>query len=558
MAQDEESKKSHENMAFKIASNVAQGFFKIGPQRIGQIFAEVEKLTPGMSGGAWDNWCDRLAGGDNPLVDQDTADGLKGLSDYPFPWGGILMIMTIVKVKTTDLEALMNVYSLDRQYDVMRKTTPHPAPVDNLVRSMIIDPGRSTENRAELKKHGYSDTQIDNIVLSYYRTLDEGTLRILYLRDEINESRLYERMRELGYTDTRTGEMVKAWRTIPGPQDLLHMTAKEAFEPEMYTRLGLEDDFPSEHLPAMASHGLSEYWARKYWIAHWDQPSIGQGFEMLHRDEATLEEIDLLFRAIEMPPYWRQKLINIAYRPLTRVDVRRMFEMDIMNEQQVFDSYRFHGYNVENADYMTRFTVAYKHSHEKELTRGAIIESYNEGMISRTQAMDLLMEQDYSNDLADYYLTLEDFNRSKDLQKQRIANTRDEMLINQITSSTARTRLNQMGLRGETIDMYLETWELDRYQYQALPSKGELDNFLLKGIITQGQWRDVMNRHGYSGPHVQWYLDEMQRELEVTRRMPTKADLIKWFKGGNITEGEYREDMGRLGYAERYINLYMS
>ncbi|HDY86519.1 MAG TPA: hypothetical protein ENH82_00205 [bacterium] len=62
----------------------------------------------------------------------------------------------------------------------------------------------------------------------------------------------------------------------------------------------------------------------------------------------------------------------------------------------------------------------------------------------------------------------------------------------------------------------------------------------------------------YSGPHVQWYLDEMQRELEVTRRMPTKADLIKWFKANSITEAEYREDMGRLGYAERYINLYMT
>ena len=558
MAQDEASKKSHENMAFKIASNVAQGFFKIGPQRITQIFKEVEKLTPGMSGGKWDDWCDGLAAEPNPLCDQDTANTIKEFSDQKFPWGAILMVMTILKVRMADLEAVMNIYTLDRQYKYMGKTTPHPAPVEALIRSAIIDPGRTTENRVQLKKHGYDEEQINNLFLAAYRTLDEGTLRILYLRDEIDETRLYERMRELGYTDTRTGEMVKTWRVIPGPQDLLHMTAKEAFEPEMYTRLGLEDDFPSEHLSAMASHGVSEYWARKWWIAHWDQPSIGQGFEMLHRDEATLEEIDLLFRAVEMPPYWRQKLINIAYRPLTRVDVRRMFEMDIMDEQQVFDSYRFHGYNVENADFMTRFTVAYKNSHEKELTRGAILESYNEGMISRTEAMNLLLEQDYSNDLADYYLTLEDFNRGKDLQKQRIANTRDELLINRITAGTARTRLNQMGLRGETIDMYLETWELDRYQFQALPSKGELDNFLLKGIITQGQWRDVMHRHGYSGPHVQWYLDEMQRELEVTRRMPTKADLIKWFKANSITEAEYREDMGRLGYAEKYINLYMT
>ncbi|GAH48545.1 unnamed protein product, partial [marine sediment metagenome] len=285
------------------ASNVAQGFFKIGPQRITQIFKEVEKLTRGMSGGMWDNWCNKLA--EKDLVDQDTADSLKELSDYPFPWGAILMVMTILKVKMTDLEVLMNIYSLDRQYDVMGRTTPHPAPVQVLVQSAIIDPGRTTENRVELKKHGFDETQIDNLFLAAYRTLDEGTLRILYLRGEIDESRLYERMRELGYTDIRTGEMAKTWKTIPGPADLLHMVAKEAFEPDMYTLLGLDQGFPTEQMPSMEAHGLSRYWAEKYWIAHWDQPSIGQGFEMLHRDVIGLPELDLLFRAVEIPPYWR-------------------------------------------------------------------------------------------------------------------------------------------------------------------------------------------------------------------------------------------------------------
>ncbi len=558
MAQDEASKKSHENMLFKVAGQVAQGFFKIGPQRITQIFKEVEKLTPGMSGGMWDNWCDRLAAEPNPLCDQATANSLKELSDKPFPWGAILMLMTILKVKLSDLEAIMNIYTLDRQYAEMAGATPHPAPVGDLVRSAIIDPGRTTENRAQLKRHGFDEEQINNIFLAQYRTLDENTLRVLYMRELITEERLFERMRELGYTDTRTSELVQTWQVLPGPQDLLHMVAKEAFEPTMYEYLGLNDEFPIDQVAHLEKQGINRFWAEKYWIAHWDQPSIGQGFEMLHRDVIKPFELDMLFKAVEIPPFWRDKLTQIAYSPLTRVDVRRMFEMDIMDEQQVFDSYRYHGYSPENADFMTRFTVAYKHSHEKELTRGAILESYNEGLISRSQATDLLLEQDYSQDLADYYLNLEDFNREKSLQKQRITNTRDEMLLGRITSSTARARLNTMGLRGEAIDLYLETWELDRYQYQALPSKSELDNFLIRGIINQGQWHDVMIRHGYTMPHQLWYLEEMKRELEVTRRMPTKADLLGWYKKGKITVEEFRTDMRLLGYADKYIELYIS
>ncbi len=54
------------------------------------------------------------------------------------------------------------------------------------------------------------------------------------------------------------------------------------------------------------------------------------------------------------------------------------------------------------------------------------------------------------------------------------------------------------------------------------------------------------------------YFDEMQRELEVTRRMPTKADLGIWYKKGTLTREQYFEDMRRLGYADRYIELYIT
>lgn len=554
MAQDEASKKAHENMLFKVAGQVAQGFFKIGPQRVTQLFKALEDLTPGLSNDAWSRWCDRLV--TSKLADQDTANQLKELSGYPFPWGGIMLLMTIVKVKLTDLEAVMDVYALDRQYDVLGNTTPHPAPIDNLVRSMIIDPGRARENRAELKKHGFDETQIDNIVLSYYKTLDEGTLRTLWLRDEINESTLYERMRELGYTDQRTQEMIKTWKVIPGPQDLLHMVAKEAFEPDMYQRLGLLDDFPTEQLPSMEAHGLSRYWAEKYWIAHWDQPSIGQGFEMLHRDEATLAELDLLFRAVEIPPYWRQKLINIAYTPYTRVDVRRMHELNIINDSQLIRAYMDLGYDSEKALNMANFTIRFNADKEIGLTRAATLESYSEGLISRTEARAILLEQDYSSELADYYLTLEDYNRDKSLQKGRIDNLREQFMLNIINPSQARNSLNSMGLRGETIDLYLETWELDRYKFALLPSKSEIDRFLVKGIINQGEWRNIMSRHGYSPAHQSWYLEDMKREIEVSRRLPSKTDIGVWYKKNVISQTQYFAEMRELGYSEHYIQQY--
>ncbi|KKL86652.1 hypothetical protein LCGC14_1942610, partial [marine sediment metagenome] len=286
----EASDTNQQNFIIRIANRVAGSIAEAMPGIADAAYGAAVTLFPKIRQEAWDRFTNELVS--KGLVDQDTADRIKPLSGYPFPWGNILPMLAILQTKMTDLKSVMEIYSLDRQYDAMAQTTPHPAPVDALVAAMIIDPGRATENRAQLKKHGFSDLQIDNIILAHYRTVDEGTLRTQFLRGIITESRLYERMRELGYTDERTGEIVQTWVMLPGPGDLFMMVAKEAFEPDIYTTLGLDQEFPSDQVKWLKQQGISQAWAEKYWIAHWDQPSILQGFEMLHRgviDNSTLD-----------------------------------------------------------------------------------------------------------------------------------------------------------------------------------------------------------------------------------------------------------------------------
>ena len=556
MATKETAEKSNANFLWKLADKVAGSFIVRIPAAVPLIYKATKGLTTAFTNEGWDNWADKLV--TEGLIDQDTADRLKPLARYSFPWGGILMILTLLKVKMTDMSATLDIYALDRQYDIMAQTTPHPAPVDNLVRSMIIDPGRATENRAQLKKHGYSDLQIDNIILSYYRTVDEGTLRTLFLRGKIDTSKLYERMRELGYTDTRTAEIIQTWVVLPGPQDLFMMVAKEAFEPDIYTALGLDDEFPVEQVKWLEQQGISREWAEKYWIAHWDQPSIGQGFEMLHRNVIKPPELDMLFRAIEIPLFWRDKLTKIAYRPYTRVDVRRMHAMDELKDADLIVAYMDQGYDADKALKMANFSIKLKADGETQLTRAAILESFRESLITRSQAVALLVEQNYDNDLADYYIELEEFRRDKKLRDQKIDNLRDQFLLSQISQSAVRDQLNQLDLRGEKVDSLMETWALDAYKYAAIPSKSDLDSFLSKGIISEGQYRDYMARHGFSAILTSWYLEDMQPGAGVRDRLPTKADLGKWYKKMTILEDRYRSEMALLGYSDDYIDLYFN
>ncbi|GAG78096.1 unnamed protein product, partial [marine sediment metagenome] len=86
-------------------------------------------------------------------------------------------------------------------------------------------------------------------------------------------------------------------------------------------------------------------------------PSPQQGFDMLHRGVISDDELNMLLRALDVMPFWRDKLTQIAFRPLTRVDVRRMYKQGVLTETEVYESYLIAGYNEQNAERMAEFTV---------------------------------------------------------------------------------------------------------------------------------------------------------------------------------------------------------
>ncbi len=554
MGADDAAGKSSENMLFKIANAVAQGFIKGSDSWLASLLAAFEIQLPHPGPESWDVWVNQLI--KDKRCDESTGDLLKELYRYPFPLNMIYFVIMVLKVSMTDIEAGLDIYSLGQQYDKMVATTPHPAPVSDLVRSMIIDPARATENRAKLKEHGFNDTQIDNIILAQYRVVEEGVIRTNFLRKNITEEIMYERMRELGYTDMRIKEIILTWKVIPGPQDLFTMVAHEAFEPDIYKTLGLDKEFPDAQLAFMEANGISREWAIKYWIAHWEQPSIGQGFEMLHRNVITPGELDLLFKAVEIPDFWRDKLTQIAYNPYTRVDVRRMHDMGVLSDEDLYQAYKDIGFDHDKALNMVRFTLRFNDNNNKELTRGTIVSSYKKNLISRSEATDLLTSQDYTLDLADFYLSVADFEIASESQDLLLDNAREEYLLSRKTESVTRDTLNKLGLRGENINALLETWKLDIYKYESIPSKSDLDKFLVKGIITEGQYRAFMQRHGYSSVITSYFLQDLTPELGSPGRNPTRTDINNWYADGVILEPEWRTEMAAQGYSSKHIDYY--
>jgi len=480
-----------------------------------EIVARIAKGISGWLGGAEKaQWGAMLEGYvANGLIDQDTYNELMKLRNLPSPLDQFMFVRTLFSLASSYTDLKLYGASTDMRHAIYSKDSPELPRPEEVMAAAFIAPEKIGEVRELLKQSGFSEKHIDLLFLSLYRLYDEGTIQALFLRGVLTEDQMFMRMRELGYTDTRIKEMIQAWSIIPGPNDILHMVAKEAFEPDMVRLMGLEDEFPTEQTEWLKKQGLSEFWAMKYWAAHWEMPSIQMGYEMLHRrdpdkpDQAIIgkAELDMLYKTVEIPPYWRDKLTKIAYTPYTRVDVRRMHDMGVLTDEELIWSYKELGYDDEHALNMARFTVAYNKSHDKELTKSNIVTGFKNKLISKADAIEMLTGIDYSPDQAEYFIVLEEYKEAESYQNDLVDNVKTRYQNNFINDFECRARLNQLNLPAEQTAILMDKWKLKKMIDVKLPSKTDLDKFLKNGIIDIDIYRIEMDKLGYNVNYTSWY-----------------------------------------------------
>jgi len=140
-------------------------------------------------------------------------------------------------------------------------------------------------------------------------------------------------------------------------QDLITMSVREVFSPDIAQKFGQFEDFPADFATYAKQQGVSDEWAKRYWAAHWVLPSITMAFDMLHRGVIDQATINQLLRAQDIMPFWRDKITAISYNPYTRVDVRRMHKAGVLSEDEVLTAYKDLGYDDVKALKMTDFTL---------------------------------------------------------------------------------------------------------------------------------------------------------------------------------------------------------
>jgi len=453
----------------------------------------------------------------------------------------------------------------DGSIEILEAVTQQRAGVGDLLTGYKRGTLPEAELVGELRKQGTASESIALWLANARELLGVQTLVDAWHRGVISESDLRSELSTRKFTDDDIDTLLTLSRPIPGPGDLVRMGLREAFRDDVAQEWSYDEDFPPDLETYLGQQGFTPEWAKYYWRAHWSLPSVGQGFEMMHRDIITPEQLESLLRISDIPAKWREYLIAMSYRPLTRVDVRRMHDMGVLTTEEVNRSYRDLGYDATNAQRMTDFTVAYNDrtgdgelTEYRDLTRSVIIQAYQKGVISRDQAETRLLGLDYEMEGIDILLSLADWEQDlSDTPDYRGEYQKDirqivEKAYSQrvLSNSEAMETLQGVGY-GDTEATYLLTavdfWYGMDQTAEVLKTVGEA--YVRRGI-TRSDALSGLGRFGISSDAMQQKMNEWDTQRNIRSRRLTEAAYRKALKTEIITPEEYQENLRGLGYTE--------
>lgn len=367
--------------------------------------------------------------------------------------------------------------------------------------------------QTDLRMHGYNEARAEILTEAGYQIPDPASLYAMNLRGLPAGENLTARFKDLGFNPQDAESMADLKFYIPGPADLITMAVRDVFSPDIVEEYQQDQDFPPDFEFWAKQQGISSDWAHKYWQAHWVLPSIQMAFEMLHRDVITETQLRGLMRAQDIIPGWRDELIAISYRPFTRVDIRRMHKVGVLDEAGVLRAYKDIGYDQNKAQTLTDFTLKLNADDPDDiepldgLTRAAVINAYKDGIIDRPTAEQLLTAEGVGSDAALIYLTTAEL----DVEAERRKDATETIL--------AEFANGAIGLLEATRDIRL---------LPLTPLEVEKAELKLRRLVAK------------------------------KTKQPSKSDLSKMFKEGLIGRPTYEESMSRLGYTQFWIDEYVN
>ncbi len=379
------------------------------------------------------------------------------------------------------------------------------------------------------------------------------------LRRGLIDSKEYDSlMNTLKFDETDRKIAEKVMTFFPTPSDLVTFAVREVYSPEITRKFGQFDDLPEMFLKEAYKTGMDEEQARNYWASHWDLPSSQMGFEMLHRGVINEEELAMLLRALDVMPFWREKLIKISYNPLTRVDVRRMYLVGVLKEEDVYRAYLDEGYSPENARRLTDFTIKYENPDVESITRASVVSAYKKDIITKDELTQYFKLLNYNENVLNFWLENADYEKTLDSIEKYTQDITDRYIMGDIDISDVRKELSALDVPSNYIDAVVNDTLAKSAKKTKVPTLDDLRRWLQTGLVEESYFVRKMRLLGYRDADIELYLSEISsnKDTSEVKYLPIET-YVRWVKNGVISPERFLKILSDQGVKSEKIQEYL-
>lgn len=236
----------------------------------------------------------------------------------------------------------------------------------------------------------------------------------LFRSDEIEDEEYKERMHGLGVMRDEDRHLIeKAWEYVPSVPQLIRWMTRDVADDEVVADQDLYAEFDAKYKDDVEDYfnanGYTRNNALNDWAAHWIYPGNETVFQFLHRLRPGRVEDDLVFNeedaskllaVNDVAPKMRERLIAVSYNVPTRIDLRRGYFIDALDDKDVIEGLQDVGYDKDGAELLLNVYDADKEIYQQNQkarlsswTPKTIARAYGNGTVSEHEAkqeLDLL------------------------------------------------------------------------------------------------------------------------------------------------------------------------
>lgn len=427
---------------------------------------------------------------------------------------------------------------------------------------------------------GYTEENLERLWNARFAELPFEAAREGLNRGFLTTRQFQDAMRGQGLRERDTAVLHELRWQLPSPQDIVRFAVREIFSPEIAEKFGQYKEFPKDAVPVAERSGINEETLQQYWAAHWDLPSPGQGFDMFHRGLIDRDELEKLLRALDVMPFWRDKMLGITYRLIPRRRLKKLVQLGVINNKQARERYESLGYSSDNARILTR--AAWLESQEKPrmLSRAQAQDAFIRGWFTEQDLDRVLVDLNYNYEARQYYIADAKYRKnlsenadskwplllmSQEAREEAIRVILSKYADGLISREEAIESLSGLRMQDEEINYHLSKidWEIQESHFDLI--RKNIEKRFLAGVYSVDQAISELISRGINSQAATRLVDKWDIEKETDElvsnanpRNPSKTDWKDWLIKGIITPDDWAEGMKVYGYSdEMLINYYL-